>query len=123
MSEKEFFNLSREDFLAAAADHIFLPPRDLNVPTFIHHRHITTMEPPGAVTRISCRLWIVIITSHHIVAAIAKLAMLTAWQCAASNWIDNLLFLVRQHFTDRAATQLDGIIDLGHVANRGSLGH
>src|SRR5260221_11716456 len=45
MANEEFFNLTREDVLASANDHLFEKTHDINVASRIHSRQIAGMQP------------------------------------------------------------------------------
>ncbi len=69
MGIEELLDLTRIDILAAANNHVFQPPDDVDVAIVIHRGQIAGMHPAGGVDRFGGRLRIAPVAQHHRVAA------------------------------------------------------
>src|SRR5580765_719348 len=122
MREQELLDFAREYLFAATADHIFDAACDLDVPLFVHHRHVAAVQPAGGVNRVARGLRVVVVATHDVMAAITDFAVLAAGENFSRNRVNDLLLLMRHDFANRADADFDGVVHLGHVAGGRSLG-
>src|SRR5271165_3152362 len=114
MSDENMLDLSREEFLGAANDHVFEAADNVDIALGIHGSQVSATEPALTIKHFRGLLRHLVVAKHDREAAITKFSAFSHWDNCASHRIDDLDLDMRQRFSNGCCFQLKWIICQRH---------
>src|SRR5579885_1102885 len=101
MPDEKLFDLGGEDVFAAANDHIFQAPNNVDIALGIHGGEIAGMQPALAIDRFGSLFGHLVVALHRQETTAAELAALATGNNLLRNRVDNLDLDMRQRCANR----------------------